>query len=245
MHAYPARLEDLVDVELPHIFQEHPTVRLLLETTPVIQNYRPVQSIDRMPGRRGFTLIELMVVVVIITALAALAVPSIIRQMRDRRVRQAAEEIALIYRQARLRALGRGSAVMVRYTVAAGFETREAVVGGGGNCASLPSPNCLTTLWGQGPNIANGSQQIGLFNAIQGAYQGVVVNVIPTGTGSTNGELDICYTPMGRSFSATPSATPLQTMTGVPLITVAGNTGGLTRQVLVPPNGLARTGVSK
>ena len=52
-----------------------------------------------------------MVVVVIITALAALAVPSILRQMRDRRTRQAAEEIASVYRQARLRALGRGAAV--------------------------------------------------------------------------------------------------------------------------------------
>jgi len=195
-----------------------------------------------MPGRRGFTLIELMVVVVIITALAALAVPSIIRQMRDRRVRQAAEEIALIYRQARLRALGRGSAVMVRYTAAQGFQTLEAVVGGGGNCASLPSPNCTATAWGAG-----GSQQIGQFNPIQGAYQGVVVTVSPTGAVVATGtvaELDICFTPMGRSFSATPSATQLAIMTRVPLITVAGSAGGLTRQVLIPPNGLARTGVS-
>ncbi len=191
-----------------------------------------------------------MVVVVIITALAALAIPSIIRQMRDRRVRQAAEEIALIYRQARLRALGRGSAVMVRYTVAQGvaqgFQTLEAVVGGGGNCASLPSPNCLTTLWGQPVTTANGSQQIGLFNPIQGAYQGVVVIVSPTGAVvATSADLDVCFTPMGRSFSATPLGTPLATMTGVPLITVAGSAGGLTRQVLIPPNGLARTGVSK
>lgn len=221
----------------------------------MLQNYRPVQS-DRQQVR-GFTLVELMVVVVIITALAALAIPSIIRQMRDRRTRQAAEEIASLYRQARLRALGRGSAVMVRYDSVTGFDMREAVLGGNGTCATLPTTNCATTQWNQLANVPNGSQSIAQFNPTTGVYNGVTSIVhaslpqvgggsaLTTDPGVPN--LDVCFTPMGRTLfrvSNDPTIV-LAPMTGVPTVTVSRGTGGLTRVVLIPPNGLARTDVSQ
>src|SRR5512142_3422479 len=101
-----------------------------------------------------------MVVVVIITALSALAIPSILRQMRDRRTRQAAEEIASVYRQARLRALGRGSAVLVRYANNS-YETREAVLGGATpNCVQLPVASCTVPNWN---NPSTTSQRLSLW----------------------------------------------------------------------------------
>ncbi len=218
-------------------------------------NYRPVESADQRSLLRGFTLVELMVVVVIITALAALAVPSITRQMRDRRTRQAAEEIASVYRQARLRALGRGAAVMVRYDSSFGFQIREAVLGGAGNCGRLPATSCATTQWGQGPAVPNGDQLIDKFNPVTGVYAGVSTAVhasSPTvgggsasATDSAVSTLDICFTPMGRTQFRIVTGNPLSPMTGVPLITVSRDTGGLTRLVVIPPNGLARMDVSQ
>lgn len=200
-----------------------------------------------------------MVVVVIITALASLAVPSILRQMRDRRTRQAAEEIALMYRQARLRALGRGAAVMVRYSKATGFELREAVLGtvpgSPATCVTLPTSNCSTTQWGQGPTVANGDQLISTFNPTAGVYDGVTAQghaSAPTAGGGSaqynaanTDSLDICFTPMGRTLFRIVATDVLQPMTGIPAISVSRNTGGLTRVVLVPPNGLARTDVAQ
>lgn len=224
----------------------------------VAPNYRPVQAVDRSNWARGFTLVELMIVVVIITALAGLAVPSILKQMQDRRTRQAAEEIASIYRQARLRALGRGAAVMVRYSSTTGFQLREAVMGGGGTCARLPVSSCSTTQWGQGPTVVNGDQLISQFSPSAGVYAGVSVAAhasAPTaGGGSAKvtdpavSALDICFTPMGRALFGIAGGTPpptLLAMTGVPLISVSRDTGGLTRLVVIPPNGLARLDVSQ
>jgi len=214
----------------------------------VESNYRPGESTDQQSWSRGFTLVELMVVVVIITVLSALAIPSILRQMRDRRTRQAAEEIASVYRQARLRALGRGAAVMVRFTAANGFEMREAVLGGNDPaCARLPVTSCTTANWG---TTSTTSQRITQFNPTSGVYAGITTSVFAstnggTGTvGSSLTGLDICFTPMGRSLFGIDGGA-LSPMTGVPLITVQRDAASLTRLVVIPPNGLARTDVSQ
>ena len=194
---------------------------------------------------RGFTLVELMVVVVVITALTALAIPSILKQMRDRRTRQAAEEIAAIYRQARLRALGRGSAVLVRYANAS-FETREAMLGGGAaNCVQLPSTSCTLTNWITNlPDPTSTSQQLSLYAPPVGVISEVFANGIPTGTAQT--AFDVCFTPMGRTFVNTAQPPAFQSWSGVPLIRVSGaDTSRLKRYVLIPPNGLARTDVAQ
>ena len=189
-----------------------------------------------------------MVVVVIITALSALAIPSIVRQMRDRRARQTAEELANVYRQARLRALGRGSAVLVRYANSK-FTTLEAVTGGnslGDGCTSLlPISSCTLTNWD--------SNNLTLTNSAQwlsdwAPTPGVQSVVYPTGnpTGTAQSMLDICFTPMGRALSRTDSSAALATMTGVPVVKVSRSSGeGLTRYVVIPPNGLARTDVAQ
>ena len=78
-------------------------------------------------------MVEMVVVVIIISALVVLAVPSITSQMRDRRTQRLSENVSIIYRNARMRAMGRGSAVLVRYdrsnSPEGTLEVREGVEG--------------------------------------------------------------------------------------------------------------------
>src|SRR5690606_14583117 len=110
------------------------------------------------PGTaRGFTLMEMLAVVVLITILAAIAIPLATKQMRDRRTHEAAQQVATLYQSARMRAMGRGSAVLVRYVpgAPATFELLEAQRGPATTpegavdaaCAALPVSSCLTTNW--------------------------------------------------------------------------------------------------
>ena len=187
---------------------------------------------------RGFTLVELMVVVVIITGLTALAVPSIVRQMRDRRTRQTAEEIASIYRQARLRAMGRGAAVMVAYDTTTGFATSEGIVGSADNCSQLPVSSCSAAVW----------NPVSTWNTPATITRKVsVVDVIGNGDKSGgDANVQVCFTPMGRTQFRLAATAAFALMTGVPVVKVYSNDGGsLTRYVLIPPNGLARTDVAQ
>ncbi len=199
----------------------------------------------RRAGRRGFTLIELIVVVVIISALAVLAIPSITNRMRDRRTMQTAHEIASVYRDARMRAMGRGSAVLVRFASGA-FEIREAVRGTAetAGCQALPVSSCLATNWGD----AAGYREVRRFVPGQGAAGDQKLELVQP-NGNTTAEMDVCFTPTGRSFARYALAQPLAVMAGVPLARVwrqgsDGAANGLERRVLILPNGNARLGTS-
>lgn len=64
--------------------------------------------------RSGFTLVELMVVVTIIAILATLSAPTLRRSVRRARVRDAASEVASVFRNARTQAMSRGEVVLVQ-----------------------------------------------------------------------------------------------------------------------------------
>jgi Tfp pilus assembly protein FimT len=183
--------------------------------------------------------VELLIVVVIISVLAAIAIPAITHQLRDRRTREVAERLATLYRNARLRAMGRGSAVLVSFDLAnARVDVREAIRGGSGNrCARLPMSSCTMTNWAATGTSAQ-SQLLETLNLpVRGEYSGITL-------ASDAALLDVCFTPMGRPVSRTAAGGTFAGMAQVHVITVTRSSGseivGLVRRVALLPNGLAR-----
>ena len=167
-----------------------------------------------------------MVVVVIIAIMATLAIPQAVLRMRERRSQEAAERIATLFRTARMRAMGRGAAVSVRYVKATSlFGLHEAVQDvGSGNL--MPSSRCL--------DLSN--TPFSSFKPASGLYEGVTVTATNPDAPSI---VEVCFTPLGSATYRTASDGNFESLGKVLTFDVA-RTDGLVRTVLLLPNGTAR-----
>lgn len=193
---------------------------------------------------RGFTLLELMAVVTIITLLMVIAIPSITHRVREYRSSQAANEIAALYRNARMRAMARGSATVVRwdqttetFTVLEAVQGTTAVEG----CEPLPSAVCPQ-------NEAANAAMVLVNQFVPDTIGDHTISVdgpppAEGGTATANlSALDVCFSPLGAARMRTSfSAGFTGTLTGVPQVNVSRDDGvGLLRRVLLLPNGASR-----
>lgn len=221
---------------------------------------------SRRTSTRGFTLVEVLATVLIISIMSALAVPALRDGLKDRRTWQTAQEVARIYREARLRAIGRGSAVLVRYRQADNsFTVREAILGpspissASVPCNRLPATSCLQADWAVTANVAKalGSQPLHAFTyeetpASSGLH---VLLEVPNGSAlKAVSDFSVCFTPLGRAYAtegADLTAANANVMAFAPTFRVyrtgagASNRIGLERRVVLLPNGQTRLHTAK
>jgi prepilin-type N-terminal cleavage/methylation domain-containing protein len=188
---------------------------------------------------RGFTLFELLVTVVIVGVLVVMAIPSASLLMRDRRTNQAAHEAAMIYRRARSYAMGRGTAVLVRFSSSVDrgtIEIREAVSNTAGICQNLPSTSCgPPTDWSA---TSTNSRLLDSFAPARGPFDNVELHFL-LANGAEQSTVDICFTPGGRTlFRTTGAFSPLTQVPSILSVPIDGT--GRTRTVLIVPSGVAR-----
>jgi type IV fimbrial biogenesis protein FimT len=184
-----------------------------------------------------------MAVVLIISITAVLASPLITDQMRERRSRDTAQQLAQLFSTSRMRSLGRGAGVLVRYRTATGFTVLESIEGatsatnrtGNANCAAQPGLGCLANDW---TNVSL-SRQVSQYTP-----PSTLSVTVRDQAGTAKTQMDLCFTPLGRSFISFDGTPPTAPMVGATTIDVQRSGGiGLLRSVAILPTGMARVGL--
>jgi type IV fimbrial biogenesis protein FimT len=136
---------------------------------------------------------------------------------------------------------------MVRYrsdSTSTVFTVVESVLGavaaaaqqGNVGCAPKPGLGCLSNAWGNPGQV----RVVGTL-----VPQADLTVTAKDQAATTKTQMDICFTPMGRSFISFDGTTPTTPMAGATTVDVqrTGKGLGLLRTVAILPNGMARLGL--
>lgn len=152
-------------------------------------------AVRRSKPERGFSLLELMVVVTIIGVLSALVLPSMTQAMRERHAQEAAVEIVDLLRELRSRSMYRGRAQTVLLRQVGTTLRVEAYEGTASSCR-------LSRFRLSAGTGFVAAEQIASMDFSEARYaRDDLATVISLPVGTTF--LQICYTPMGNTFFTT------------------------------------------
>lgn len=201
---------------------------------------------------RGFSLVELMVVVVIIAIVSALALPSMATAMRERRTQQAAISVLDIFRQVRTRAMFRGTSQVVVVRPSGSALIIEAWEGNSSSCRRSVFGTVTTDM---GTGLSTGSlstvTRLVQLDLTAGKYSRDGIQATVTLPTTAVGGFQLCYTPTGNAFfSLTTTGADPTSLTLSNDSTTTGTGGafqievfqgtGAHRRVVVPLGGVPR-----
>lgn len=214
-----------------------------LQSTPLVP-VRPATS-------RGFTLVEMMIVVTIIAVVSALVLPSMVQSIRDAHTQQAAVAAFDVVRETRSRAMYRGVAHSLVLDASSGTLVMSAYEG--------TASSCRLSRFGSGlfdPALRVYSLD---FGAAAYTRDGISAEIHSPALVS---RLQICFTPLGVAYFVSPigsviadSTTSPFTWTNSPSATTGIGTAaftinvfrgtataptGVVRQVVIPLSGMPR-----
>lgn len=226
---------------------------LLVPSALAIVRRRACARARRRSWTRGFSLIELMVVIILVSILAVIAVPSLGPAREERLTFELADSFGRLVKTARTRAMARGAAHLVAITSAGttdrgtflAFESRDAA---GRPLASCRTPASWTVPAGSATSpLVDGLRLSGTdMKAQMGLETSLSVD------GVTAAAAVLCFTPGGRIYLATgstpqvaantlPVATPTTSTLAVRFARMQGGSAvGIQRTIVVPPSGAPR-----
>jgi len=190
-----------------------------------------------------------MAALAIASILAAAALPTMSGRVKDQRSQSLAQQFALLYREGRTRAIGRGTAHLVRFdtsTNPAGIATMlEAIqpVGNAGNlgqCQNLPRvgvDGCAVTAWGAADSRLISTAMV----QTKDDYTTLKSKFILNGTDTPSA--DICFSPGGRAYARPALNGAFSAFTGINKVRtwrVSSPANLLARDVMILPNGSTR-----
>ncbi len=219
--------------------------------------------------RRGFTLIELMVVVIMIGVLAMLAIPSMSTAQIDRRTYSDAILVAELFREARTRAMGRGAAEMILMTQNGNWTGSDrgtfqlwegevlalpGILPVGSPMSTCGAPTTWPALPAEaGAVLAAGATAqlvdgINLNGTMVTRREQIWSTIIGPGGGAALNGAYMCFTPLGRTYFTAGRGGPAfvagSPMLGEVQISLQraddGVQVGITRTVIVPSSGATR-----
>ncbi len=202
----------------------------------------------------------MMVVVCLIATLAALASPSIVSLVRDQRTVKEVSEMMNAFRSARVRAVGRGTAVRVQFKVNSGLTTADTPAALTVDEAfalpapnfQVPNPQCKTTKWGDAAGATGTGSNVIYYYSVKsdgapatswaftyfdtGAQAMKPLTVMPS----------VCFSANGRAFrditpAASPTWIPAETLEFQAQRIVSAAPIGLVRSFKLFGNGTVRT----